>query len=143
MKRECTTMDHKVLRIPVSDYELLKQVSLFCIIQDPESEFSKQTSLETLLKLSIQDDEDWFEDEEAPEVYQKFYDVNYVRECRLRHVMPQEWKLMYGPRSMTTFQAYNHIDDINKPVKLYCFQRIEHDLKQLRQEYLDPVKYGR
>jgi len=139
-------MFHSELPVPESDYQIFGRYKVFCILADPENPFCKTTQLETSIQLQVYEDENFFEREVEPNQPVKstqFYDVRYIRDTRLKDILRPEWQLMWGPQDIETFLEVHPKIKPSTPVKVFCLEKVKHDLRQLNRQYLNPSKFGR
>jgi hypothetical protein len=131
------------LSIPESDFNVLKSLGAFCLLQNPESKFCKEIDIDSSVKVKILADEDFFDEPQGEPTDIAFFDIQYIRTTRIKNIIKPEWKIMYGPQNIPQYLRYNPKESINSVVNIVYLDPISYDLKQLRKEYRDPSIYGR
>ena len=135
---------HKPYPVPERDYSILSTLDSFCLLAEVEDELAQDTTIDTVLDFKVLRDEDYYMDnEDAQPIGERYYDIKYIRETRLKNVIASEWSLMYGPRSLKTYFKYFPEANPDSHVKVFLIESLKYDLKQLNRQYTNPTKFGR
>ena len=131
------------LTIPVSDFNILKSLGAFCLLQKPDSSFCKEIDMDVSVKIKILSDQDYYEEDAMHPTEIAFFDIQYIRTTRVKGIVKPEWSIMYGPQNIPQYLRQNSKETIDTIVNIVCLNPISYDLKQLRKEYRNPTSYGR
>lgn len=132
---------------PKSDFALIDGNKYICCVfaMTERNHPINQITCDTLARLLVVEDEEFYsflEDSRGKEsvsikpLQVLYYDIEYVRECRLKHVLRKEWKLNYGPNSYLEYVKLKG-DSItpDSRIKVIAMERVSYNLDDLNKKY--------
>lgn len=127
---------------PDTEYRMIKQCRSFNLIYPADHPLSQAVRADMTIRLLSFDDSDYMtfiknpkEVEEMVPVSGKFYEISYIRECRLLGVTKHEWENNFGPNSPRSWLSSLTNSDKDSLVKVINVKNPSYSLKELNFRY--------
>lgn len=134
-----------VLDLPVvlDEFKVLRGKTYFTLIVPSTHAIGTKVEMRTSVNIVAFSQEDYRtiiqlspEAKGVVAVGKQGFDVIYIRECSLRHVLQAEWKLHYGPNNMREYlTGIDTPDGVDGFVKIIFVKRRDPSLKELNKLY--------
>ena len=135
--------------IPDWDYQDVYGRSLFILVFPLQHPTAQACSIEKPIRVLILYDED-YEDLQGgvalsvlEPMAREFYEIEYIRDCRLRSIHSGEWKMAVGFENLEEYLSAEptvagekvHLDT---PMRVICLRKLKHNLQELNSRYGSP-----
>lgn len=128
------------LDLPLTEYDygMMTPVKNFTIIYPSDHPFSQTIDISTIVRVLSYNEEDYLDlyeqirkPTEVIPLDGRLCEIDYIRECKLKSVTPNEWLLHFGPKTLRDYLKIiknKHPEDFFKIIKI---KRPAYSLKEL------------
>jgi len=127
---------------PEMQYNMLCSAPSFNLIHLLEHNLAQAAKIDMvvrLLKFSDEDFESLFNQEvnitDISPMEGKLYEINYIRDCRLRSITAREWTNSFGPQSANDFLAYIKDSTPDSYVRIINIKSPDYSLRTFNSRY--------
>lgn len=135
-------MNSMDIPFPEMQYNMLSNAPSFNLIHVLEHSLAQAARIDMvvrLLKFSDEDFESLFNQEvdiaDITPMEGKLYEINYIRDCRLRSITPKEWEKSFGPQSATDFLTYVTDSTPDSYVRILNIKAPDYSLRTFNSRY--------